>query len=217
VDPVTTAAIISAVTTAATATASEVAKEVQSDGTWMSAVFENRTNVSFDVSHRVPNHGSWKKTASRVVGLDEFVTSLRSEDSPTDDDVNKKIEEWIQIQVLAQKVGGFFAGWGMQGEGAGVEGLTTFSTSAESNTQIVCLIRKIPGGGYGAGVSLSNQGWLKFDDEEGSNMIDHIKDVHSGLCQYSEGGTVTASLGSFHVQVTAGQSVQFVVTRDGIG
>jgi hypothetical protein len=211
------AAIIAAVTSTATAVSSQVANEVQSSGTWVSAIFENRTNLSFDVDHCEPNHGSWKKTASRIVGIDEFVSTLRSKDLPSDGDVQKKLEEWIQIQVLSQKVGGFFAGWGLQGEGAGVEGLVTFKTAAEGNARIVCLIRKIPGGGYGAGVSLSNGGWLKFSDKYGSNMIDHIKDIHSGLCQFSEGGTVRASLGSLHVQVTAGQSVEFVVTRDGVG
>jgi hypothetical protein len=224
VDPITISAIIGAVTTAATTAAGAIQNEVLRDGQAVGCVFVNKTRSSWDVHLYSPLHGSQMSSGPsyHVRGFDEFKAKMALTLTTQDDtELDKVLAKWAQTNMMEQDVSDWVAKWDYKPQGMGVEGAVVFTCTGPNvmvGTKIVCLARKIPGGSFGAGVSMSTGGWLQPQDAYGTDIVDHIKSVHTSLCAYSDGeGTKSASVGPFSISFTPGSVVAFELTDTGMG
>ncbi|MCI0394148.1 MAG: hypothetical protein L0332_22985 [Chloroflexi bacterium] len=99
--------------------------------------------------------------------------------------------------------------WGLKsvGKGSACVIVFQFSEFPGVHTAVYAALytgKPTRGNPYG-GVSLSQAGWFEAnqskypDDDEGHWIADHIKSVHTDLCCYSNGETVSAQLGLLKV------------------
>jgi hypothetical protein len=107
--------------------------------------------------------------------------------NPTPEQRSSYLTQYMALVGTAKETVLSFSG---QGENVGFESAVLLKSSGESakfNIQIVILIRKLPGGSYGVGLGSANipDFYIKT---KGQDAIAHIKKVHTGNCQYSDGG-----------------------------
>ena len=207
-DPTITAAIISSITAATTTAASELGK---SDG-HPDAVITNKTRCRWTVTYDQPTHGSWTASPHHdlvsIPELESYLDAQATEDGASD------ILTFAKTQLLSKNLDDHLLKFGGKGNGMGFQGVVTLKTTDHSNMTLILLIDKRPHRGFKAGVSMSNGGWA--DGFKNTNQkIQHIEDIHTDLCKYSDGGpTRVTKLGPITVRFTAGQVVEFEITDD---
>jgi hypothetical protein len=233
VDPATFSAIIGAVAAAGTSAAQTAASEASKEGSGVAATIINQSTHSFRTASYNPNHGHWMHHPKPVSSVKDILTILRQEaeaalkkKSVTDQEMSEYFKHKYQLPGLA---GAFVetthTKFEMKGAGIGSEGLVLLYPGDLPDCLIGLLIRKIPGGDFGAGVIItSKMGWrgVGLDpevDDDGSKGIDYIKERGEEgtdpACKFSEGRTMIAVGYGFEVEFAAGESAEFFIRDAG--
>lgn len=217
------ATIIAAILAATTAAAIEVGKAATSQpGSPVYGVITNQSNSVFSIYTFSPVHGhSFEGPDLTLNGRgwveEQFMKAVKGKygNNPTQDDVDREMGEWIKDDTFSLYADKCVTKYGGTGDGAGYEQVIVLSTPDEGNAVVALVVRKIPGGHYGAGVSISNNGWYDYngDKPKGKNILKHIQKIHTNLCQYSDGGPqISVQLGQLKVTITApGEKIEIQI------
>ena len=210
--PAIVAAIITATTAVGTTAASEVATAVRSASSGVGAVVENLSDANMKVHSFAPNHGHYiQGPATKLYGVDyelkKFNAALKAKygDNPTDAERDALLKEWQAADQFEKLGKTSILEYEGCGDGAGFETAILLEATSAVYFQLAILIRKRPGGDYGVGLGVANYAFYSTkDDEYGEKIIDHIKDVHTSRCQYSDGGgSISVDIYGYKVTATA--------------
>lgn len=209
-DPTITAAIISAAVGVATTVATEAGRQ---EGSPVSGIIMNNSQYDFEVTARQCIHGHSFEVPSIILkGAkyldDRLVSAVRSRfgDGYSDSDKGKEEAIWIRENKFEPYAKECTVEFGGTGDGGGYEQVICLQAAEDTmDTIINILVRKLPGGDYGAGLSISNNGWYDpSKDLDGSGIADHIKSVATEVCQYSDGaGSISGTLNDIKVVIQA--------------
>jgi hypothetical protein len=209
-DPTITAAIISAAVGVATTVATEAGRQ---EGSPVSGIIMNNSQYDFAVTARQCIHGhSFEVPSTILKGAkyldDRLLSAVRSRfgDEYSERDKGKEEAVWIRENKFEPYAKECTVEFGGTGDGIGYEQVICLQAEEDTNNTIInILVRKLPGGDYGAGFSISNNGWYKFNnDSDGSEIADYIKSVATEVCQYSDGsGSISGTLGDIRVVIQA--------------
>ncbi|MCW5313270.1 hypothetical protein GTQ43_05440 [Nostoc sp. KVJ3] len=174
-----TATIYAAIIAAGTEAAHKAADAASSDGAVnMAGVFVNCTPFSWKRKENTgkPSSGAWTISPSEQVLSGQTAKEIKQ-------------EHWQESSYTA---------FSLHSRGLGVEALAVYHCE-EKNIDVCFLLDNPKMGRPQAGVSFS-QNWLEDQaDGEGKEIIDHIHDVRTELCQISEGEQRTVHLDGFKV------------------
>jgi hypothetical protein len=226
-DPVTIAALIGAIATAASTTATVAQAEVNREGSGIAGTILNESDYDFTITSFELNHGDWMQHPSIAVSSVKTIYEMLRKEAEfiakgpqTDAQVNTYWQtKYVAPGTSKVFVRSAFTTYEMRGAGAGSEGLIRLTNKDPRYGSIFLLIRKIPGGSYGAGVGIYTQ---KFVDkwilgDYGAPVIDYIKSapanppVSAEGTQFSEGATKTAKNGPVKVTFAGAQSTEFLI------
>ena len=222
------AAVITSLVAAGSTAATIVAGELKSSGSWVGGVIVNETDYSFSVTSYQPNHGHWWSHPNHTVSsVAHIIDMLRAEavadngGNPVSDSELLKYyrDHYIKTEVDQPFVKSAVTTWEMSGANLGSEGLIRLHLDA--GTDIYFLIRKIPAGDYGAGISIVGPDWVKSegfsvdDDSDGSKFCKHIRESsNSGPSSYfSTGQTIKAKNGPVEIEFSGGQTTKFTIRK----
>lgn len=227
-DPATIAAIIGAIATAASTAATTAQAEVSKEGSGIAGTILNESVYDFTITSFELNHGDWMDHPSVALSsVTSIYNMLRREAEAsagktlTDSEVNAYWQTKYMAPGLSKVfVRSAFTAYEMRGAGAGSEGLVKLTPKDPGCSVVIfLLIRKIPGGSYGAGVGIYPRaqvdGW-KLDDY-GTKLLDFLKaapaapPVSAEGTQFSEGVTKVAKNGPLKVTFAGAQSCEFLV------
>lgn len=216
--------VVASIVGATTVAAVEIGNAAKvKGGSPVYAVLSNKSKSNFKIQTWSPTHGhTFESPSMDLYGAGwvqgEFNKAVEGEYGPAaaEADSKKELATWIRDGIFEKYAEKCVTNWGGVGDGAGFEQVILLQTPDEGNACIVLLIRKIPGGSYGGGISMSNGGWLDVAGKKTrDNIIKHIKNVHTGLCQYSDGGSsIQVQLGGLRVRMQApGEKIEFEITN----
>jgi hypothetical protein len=226
-DPATIAAIIGAITAAASTAATVTQSEVNREGSGIAATVLNESDFDFTISSFDLNHGDWMDHPSVAVNSVKTIYDMLRKEAElvaktpqTDEQINTYWQtKYVAPGTAKVFVRSAFTSYEMKGAGMGSEGLVRLTSKAPGCPAIFLLIRKIPGGSYGAGVGI--YGGPDFDswvlDNYGTKILNLIKaapDVPPTSAegtQFSEGTTKTANNGPVKVTFAGAQSTEFLI------
>lgn len=218
-----TATIIAAIIGAASAAAVAVGQTAATQsGSPVFGVVSNQSDCDFDIFSFAPYHGHTFETPDFALKGAQYVQQKfldavigRYGVNYTQEDLAKEKADWIRDDIFKNYADDCAVKYGGTGDGMGFEQVILFYTAQMSKLAIALLVRKLPGGHYGAGVSMSDNGWYDWENDkpEGEKIMDHIKNVHTDLCQYSDGGSqISAQLGSIKVLISApGEKIEVLI------
>lgn len=177
VDPQIVAALIAAGTSAATSAVSAAFELVQGQQRLAGVVINDtpfHMSAALDGNRQPvtgqPVHGKYKQASNQdILSLIEGAKK------------DGRTSEWSESN---------FTTWALESRGSGTEVLLAFRLESLRMTLAVYAGNPVSGGPY-AGASLSDDAWFDQNHgpgEKGEKLIQHIKNVHTKVCQYSRDG-----------------------------
>ncbi|MEM6336517.1 MAG: hypothetical protein AAF752_08115 [Bacteroidota bacterium] len=177
---------------------------LKTDGSIMMDV-ANYSSIDFIVTAYDPNHGQVSQSPQRL-RLDSLKTFAAHVQEAVIGPMNWRYPKPPFFSDYGRFVLDHFGEMGHSYVQLGVNTYGwsgTFGTKQEiamhltpllgGDPNIVLMIKKYAGGDFNAGISMStgswlhNAGFLPIQDACGTGIIDHILDVHTGLCKLSTG------------------------------
>ncbi|WP_299031059.1 hypothetical protein [uncultured Sulfitobacter sp.] len=225
-EPAITAAIIGAIATAASQAANELATAVRDAGSSsIGAIITNESHHSYDLKSYKTHHGNYVQAPSVTLPgyfyeFTKFMNAAKVHygNNPSDSELDEQLQKWQAKDLFQIYAAGTTAKLDGIGGGMGFEtSLRLNSNSGGSFHQIALLVRKIPRGSYGIGLGISNYDFYSDakNDTKGDFIRDHIKDVHTKHCQYSDGsGSISVELDGIKVTASAPGQVNAITISD---
>lgn len=193
----------------------------------ISAQVLNLSSTEFDVTFYKANHG---KKHSKGVGDLASVTSTahhceeEAKKALGKDADEETINKWVlkHIETHKDKIDDNILEFSGEGLNLGTELAAILTEKNDPDSRIVLLIRKRPGGDYGAGISMSNGSWFtdsgydRASDDDGSEISAHIQEVSTDLCKFSHGDptgpSISTKFNGIKVTTNAEKVAQFVIS-----
>lgn len=194
----------------------------------LKGLISNTSSVGYDITCYEANHGKWtKKPDKELHSIEDAIHDCVSEakvalgPSATAQQITDWVTEHVQTKHPDQHdkelVAKNHTEFGGEGSGVGTEIAMILTDKRDPDSRIVLMTRHLAGGDYGAGISMSYGPWFTVskmginDDDDGSDISDHIQNIHTQYCQFSTGSLVSTSLNGVKVSVKAGQVVLFQI------
>ena len=190
----------------------------------------NESDTDYDVTYYEPNHGKWLIKPDAVLSsIPASVQKLetRARTALGQGAKQSEIDQWARQHATTnhpEDVKDNHVEFGGEGLNVGTELAIILTEKHDPDSRIVLMIRKRPGGDYGAGISMSNgpwfanNGYLPKDDDDGSEISDHIQTVRTKRCQFSAGehlgDAVVARLNGVKVTTQARKVALFTIEND---
>lgn len=221
-----TAAIIGAISTGAATASQQLHQSIRDAGSSsVGGVLVNESHQSYNIKTYSPNHGHYVKAPSVYLPgyfyeYSKFMAAVKDRfgNSFTTSDEDDMLAEWTSKNLFDAYAKGTNTTLDGIGSGAGFECALRLDASGGGYFhQIAIVIRKKPGGNYGVGLGIANFDFYsdKKNDKYGDFILDHIKDVHTKHCQYSDGGgSISVELGGITVSASAPGEVNTIVIKD---
>ena len=205
-DPVITGAIIASISSAALTTV----QELTNDSTYIGGVVVNKTNSSFTLNVSQPMHGHWvHSNASDLLSVKELYELIEQSGLHSKDE----IEQYAKKLLLGQRLNDHIREFTGTGDNLGFESLVIFRDKASSH-KIATFIKKLPGGSYTAGASMTNDNWKYTGVVNTHKLMDYIKSCDSEICKLSKGNSVSIKLNHLEVKFAAAEVTEFIITDD---
>lgn len=210
--------------------------DASSEASEISAFVVNTSHKDYDVTWYEPNHGKWVEIPDLLLtGIDTTVKNIEdtARKALGGQANQQEVDQWVRDhfkkehnQNLDQNkdLQDNFLEFRGEGSGGGTELAVILTEKNDALARIVLLIRKRPGGDYGAGISMSRGSWFQqnghslADDKDGSKISDHIQHVSTKVCQFSSGSRtgpeVITRLNGVKVTTNAEQVAFFQIESD---